>query len=195
MLRRLIAGWLPVRQGPEAGSMDEPVAGPFAVWTARPLDHALLAQRAADGDEPLLPLLWGLRFLLGVEQQLPACRAAVILSFEQLQGVCVQRRRFASTTSLSPVLGQSGVVRRRPSSDRDMANDPGPGELGEVGTRFRITEHPPVLPGPVELPEVPGGNPVPRLVRMRVASPPPGEMPQVVVHPGENLGGDHAPVV
>jgi hypothetical protein len=62
--------------------MDEPVAGPFAVWIARLLDHALLAQRAAGGDEPLLPLLWGLRLLLGVEQQLPACRAAILLSFE-----------------------------------------------------------------------------------------------------------------
>ena len=77
--------------GPETVSMDEPVAGPFAVWIGRPLDHALLAQRAAGGDEPLLPLTRGLRFLLDVDQPLPACRAAVILSFEQLQGVCVQR--------------------------------------------------------------------------------------------------------
>src|SRR5207302_4052995 len=134
--------------------MDEPVAGPFAVWIARPLHHALFAQRAADGDEPLLPLLWGLRLLIGVDQQFPACRTAVILSFEQLQGVCVQRRGFASATSLSPVPGQSWVVRRRPSSDRGMANDPGPGELGEVGARCGIAEHPPVLPGPVEPAEV-----------------------------------------
>src|SRR5205807_10662019 len=42
---------------------------------------------------------------------------------------------------------------------------------------------------------VPGGNPVPRLVRMRVAYPPPGEMPQIVVQPGEDPGRDHAPVV
>src|SRR5437660_4144552 len=127
--------------------MDESVAGPFAVWIARPLDHALLAQRAAGGDEPLLPLTWGLRFLLDVDQQLPACWAAVILSFEQLQGVCVQRRGFALTTSFSPVPGQRRVVRGRPCSDRDMANDPGPGELGEVGTRLGVAEHPPVLPG------------------------------------------------
>src|SRR2546422_11479352 len=100
--------------------MDEPVTGPSAVWSLRPLDHALLAQRAAGGDEPLLPLLWGLRFLFGVDQQLPACRAAVILSFEQLQGVCVQRRGFASATSLSPVPGQRRVVRGRPALDRDM---------------------------------------------------------------------------
>src|SRR5207244_2493289 len=116
--------------------MDEPVTGPFAVWIGRPLDHALLAQRAAGGDEPLLPLTRGLRFLLGVDQQLPACRAAVILSFEQLQGEAVERRGFALATSLSPVPGQRRVVRGRPCSDRDMANDPGPGELGEVVARF-----------------------------------------------------------
>src|SRR5260370_34993719 len=175
--------------------MDESVAGPSAAWIARPLDHALLTQRAAGGDEPLLLLPWGLWFLLGVDQKISACRAAVIVGCVQLQGVFVQRRGFASAPSLSPILGQSRVVRRRPSSDRGMADDPGPGELGEVGARFRIPEPPPVLPGPVELTEVPGGNPVPRLVRMRVASPPPGEMPQLVVHPGENPGGDHAPVV
>src|SRR2546430_17565377 len=107
-----------------AFKMSEPVAGPSAVWSLRPLDHALVAQRAAGGNEPLLPLLWGLRFLLGVDQQLPACRTAVILGFEQLQGVCVQRRGCASATTLSPVLGQSRVVRGRPSSDRDIANDP-----------------------------------------------------------------------
>src|SRR2546425_5623649 len=115
--------------------MAEPVTGPSAVWSLRPLDHALLAQRAAGGNEPLLPLLWGLWFLLGVDQQLPACRTAITLGFEQLQGVCVQRRGFASATTLSPVLGQRRVVRGRPAPDRDMANDPGPGELGEVGAR------------------------------------------------------------
>src|SRR5437660_11853209 len=109
--------------------MDEPVTGSFVLWGLRLPGNTLLAQRPAGGDEPLLPLLWGLRFLFGVDQQLPACRAAVILSFEQLQGVCVQRRGFASATSLSPVPGQRRVVRGRPALDRDMANKPGPGEL------------------------------------------------------------------
>src|SRR2546421_12963321 len=87
---------------PETVRVTEPVTGPSAVWSLRPLDHALLAQRAAGGDEPLLPLLWGLWFLLGVDQQLPACRTAVILGFEQLQGVCVQRRGVSAAANASP---------------------------------------------------------------------------------------------
>ena len=70
--------------------MVEPVPDPFAVWGLRPLDHALLAQATAGVNEPLLPRLWGLRFLLGVDQQPLAHRAAVILSLEQLQGLAVQ---------------------------------------------------------------------------------------------------------
>jgi hypothetical protein len=62
--------------------MDEPVTGPFALRGLCPFDHTLPAQRLAGFGEPLLPLLWGLRFLLGVEQQLSTCRAAVLLSFE-----------------------------------------------------------------------------------------------------------------
>ena len=70
--------------------MDEPVPDPFTVRDLRPLDHALLPQATAGVDEPLLPRLWGLRFLVGVDQQPLAYRAAVILSLEQLQGLAVQ---------------------------------------------------------------------------------------------------------
>src|SRR5260370_25358784 len=129
--------------------MDESVAGPSAAWIARPLDHALLTQRAAAGDEPLLPLPWGLRFLLGVDQQLSACRAAVILGCEQLQGVCVQRRGFASATAPSPVLGPSRGVPRRPPPHRGMADRPRPREVAEVGAPFRLPPHPPLLPPPL----------------------------------------------
>ena len=149
--------------------MDEPVPDPFTVRDLRPLDHALLPQATAGVDEPLLPRLWGLRFLVGVDQQPPAHRAAVILSLEQLQGLAVQRWGFAFATSLSPVPGQGGIVRGRTAPHLGMVNEPRPGELGEVGTRLGVAEHPPVSPGPVEPAEVPGGNPVPRVVRMRVA--------------------------
>lgn len=54
---------------------------------------------------------------------------------------------------------------------------------------------PPVLPGAVEPAEVAGRDPAPRLVRMRVASPPVGEMPQTVVQPDECPGGHRAPVI
>src|SRR6266851_9200880 len=166
-------------------SMDEPVTGSFTQALC-PLGHTLLAQRPAGVNEPLLPRLWGLRFLVGVDQQFPACRAAIILGYEQPQGVAVQRRRSAFAATLSPVPRQARVVRRRPRSDQGMANDPGPGEPVEVGARVRVAEHPAVPPGPVEPAEVPGGHPVPRLVRMRVASPPPGEVPQVAVYPVED---------
>src|SRR6266481_7266450 len=117
--------------------MDESVTGSFILQALCPLGHALLAQRPAGINEPLLPSLWGLRFLVGVDQQVPACRAAVVLSLEQLQGVAVQRRRFASATTLSPVPRQGGVVRRRPRSNQGVANDLGPGEPVEVGARVR----------------------------------------------------------
>src|SRR5260370_4171747 len=116
--------------------MDESVAGPSAAWIARPLDHALLTQRAAGGDEPLLPLPWGLWFLLAVDQQLSACRAAVILGCEQLQGVCVQRRGVWSSTSLSPELGQTRGVPTRPCSDRGQAAGPRPPQRGARAAPF-----------------------------------------------------------
>src|SRR2546421_10881467 len=99
--------------------MDEPVPGPFALWSLRPLKHALLAQRAASIDEPLLPRLWGLRFLGGVDQELPTYRAAVILGFQHLQGVAVQRRGSALATSLRPSI--------QPGKGRPGPPPPGPG--------------------------------------------------------------------
>ena len=70
--------------------MDKPVTGSLPLRDLCPSGHTLLAQRLSGVDEPLLPRLWGLRFLLGVDQQPPACRAAIILGFEQPQGVAVQ---------------------------------------------------------------------------------------------------------
>ena len=122
--------------------MDEPVTGSFVLWGLRLPGNTLLAQRPAGVDEPLLPRLRGLRFLAGVDQQLPACRAAVILSFEKLQGEATQWWGFALAPSVSPVPGQDGVVRGRPCSDQDMANDLGPGGFAEVGARLRVTEPP-----------------------------------------------------
>src|SRR5260370_39389466 len=101
--------------------MDEAVAGASAAWIARRLDHALLTQRAAGGDEPLLPLPWGLWFLLGVDQQLSACRAAVILGCEQLQGVCVQRRGVGSPAWPSPLIWPRRGVPRHPASGPGLA--------------------------------------------------------------------------
>src|SRR2546421_10140839 len=116
--------------------MDEPVPGPFALWSLRPLKHALLAQRAASIDEPLLPRLWGLRFLGGVDQELPTYRAAVILGFQHLQGVAVQRRGSAPAATLTPESSQGRDVRGRPPPGPDHGDDLGPGALGGGWRRF-----------------------------------------------------------
>jgi hypothetical protein len=93
-----------------AVSVEESVVGPLAGLTVRSLDHVLFAQCPAGGHEPLLPFVWGLGFMIVVEERVPACWAAVALSLEQLQGVLVQRRGLASTPTFSPVLGQGRVV-------------------------------------------------------------------------------------
>ena len=43
----------------------------------------LVAGRLADGFDPLFPFVWVLRFLIGVQEQLPAKRAASTLPLEQ----------------------------------------------------------------------------------------------------------------
>jgi len=64
-----------------------------------------------------------------------------------------------------------------------------------VGAAVAVTEHPPVLPGLVELVEVPGGCPGRRLVRVTEPGPFVGEPPQVLVELVENLGRHVCPVV
>ncbi len=58
-----------------------------------------------------------------------------------------------------------------------------------------VPEHPPVLPGGVELAEVPLDDPGFRLVRAAVLRPLLGELPQVAIQGGEHLLGHHSPVV
>jgi len=58
-----------------------------------------------------------------------------------------------------------------------------------------VAEHPPVLPGLVELAEIPVDDPGCRLVRMAEDGPLVGEPPQVAVQLAEDLGGHLCPVV
>ena len=71
-----------------------------------------------------------------------------------------------------------------------MTYDLGPGEFGEIGAGFPVAVNPPVHPGPVELIEVPGGDPAPRLVRVCTACPPVGEIPHVVVQSDKHPAGN-----
>ena len=64
-----------------------------------------------------------------------------------------------------------------------------------VGAALAVAEHPPVLPGLVELAEVPGGHPGRRLVRVTEPGPLVGEPPQVLVELVEDLGRYVCPVV
>ena len=76
-----------------------------------------------------------------------------------------------------------------------VSDDAGPGEAVHVGAALAVTEHPPVLPGLVELAEVPGGHPGRRLVRVAEPGPLVGEPPQVLVELVEDLGRYVCPVV
>jgi len=144
----------------EAAGLARPVALPEG--------KALLAQRLPGNVNPLLPFAWGLRRVFGVKEQVPAAWTAPGLHLQKTQAELVQGRGNSSTPSVSPVLGEGGIVRRRAALDHPVSDDVGPGELGAVGAAFAVAEHPPVPPGPVERPEVPVDNPVLRLVRVPV---------------------------
>jgi hypothetical protein len=66
-------------------------------------DGVLLAQVAADSGEPLLPLKWGVWFVVGVQQEFPARRTAPTLGSEEPGGVLVQGRALASPPPFGPV--------------------------------------------------------------------------------------------
>src|SRR5258708_28686895 len=178
---------------PLAVRVEEPVEGP--VLAVDLLDDVLLAQYAPDGHEPLFPLVWAAWLVVGVEQKFPACGTAPVLGSQEPGGVLVRGRRLLLAPPFGPVSRQGGVIRTCCAVDRDMPADLRPGELGEVGAAVAVTEYPPVLPGLVELAEVPGRNPAPRLVRVRAPGPPLGAVPDVMVSAGEDPAGDHAPVV
>ena len=75
-----------------------------------------------------------------------------------------------------------------PAVDDLVSDDAGPRELVQVGAAVAVAEHPPVLPGLVELAEVPGDDPAGRLVRVAEPGPLEGELPQVVIQRAEDLG-------
>ena len=178
-----------------ASGMYETEASGLARPVALPEDQALLAQRLPGNANPLLPLNRGLRRVIGVQEQVPAAWTAPGLHLQQTQAELVQGRGNSFAPSVSPVLGEAGIVRRRTALDHPVSDDVGPGELGAVGAAVAVAEHPVVPPGPVERTEVPVHNPVPRLVRVTKLGPLVREPPQVLVQRTECLAGHHRPVV
>ena len=67
-----------------------------------------------------------------------------------------------------------------------------PDEPDQVGTAVAVPEHPAVVPGGVELAEVPTDHPGLRLVRVRAQRPLVGQLSHVVVQRVEQLLGHPA---
>jgi hypothetical protein len=156
-------------------------------------DDRVVADRLADGPEPLLPRIGMLWLMVGVQQQGPTQRAAAVLRLEQTQDGATQRGPCAAAP-FGPEVGQGRIVDRCRSWHHPVPDDGRPGELGEVAAAATVAEDPPVLPGGVELAEVPGRDPAFRLVRVGVSGPLVGQSPQVVVQRGERSFGDTDPV-
>lgn len=135
-------------------SVYETKAAGLARPVALPVSEALLAQRLRRGANPLLPLEWGLRRVIGVQEQVSACWAAPGLHLQQTQAERVHRRGWPPPPPVCPVLGQGRIVRGRTALDHPVSDDAGPGEPDEVGAAFAVTEHPLVAPRPVERAEV-----------------------------------------
>src|SRR5262245_7086083 len=76
-----------------------------------------------------------------------------------------------------------------------MPDDLCPGEAVKVGAAVAVAEDPPVQPGLVELPEVPGHDPMPGLSSVTAKCPPEHQRPQVIVEFVEGFAGHRRPVV
>ena len=107
----------------------------------------------------------------------------------RLTGRALLRRRLAQ---YSVSAGSSGG---RSLLDGLVSDDVGPGEPVHERAASAVAEHPPVLPGLVELGEVPGNDPGRPLVRVAEGRPLVGELPQVLIELAERLGGYLRPVV
>ena len=108
----------------------------------------------AGGCQPLFPLMWVLRRVVGVKDQGPAEWTAALLCLQQAQAGpvyrqgCSLRRRSAQYEER---VGSS--VRRRRAFAHLVSDDPGPGELDDVGSADAVADYPLVLPGPVDWPK------------------------------------------
>src|SRR6266540_3917203 len=157
-------------------------------WT--PIVRHDLVKGAASPDDPALATFWAQRRRKAVP---PPINLTVLLA-EQPQDGQIDRRGYCLASPLGPVGGQGGVVGGRRAFDQVVPDDRCPGEPVQVGTAVAVAEHPPVVPGRVELAEVAVDDPPFRLVRVAKQCPPVEQGPPVAVQLVERLGGHHAAV-
>ena len=77
------------------------------------MGEELAVDRLAGDGEPLFPLLWGLRLVIGVEQEIPASRASAVLRLQKPQTAFVQRWWGFLAPPADPILGQRRIVSSR----------------------------------------------------------------------------------
>ncbi len=104
-------GWLP---GGAVGVYEAGSITGAGGWFAG--DH-LFGERFADHAEPLLPLLGGVRFAVGMQEVVPTDRTTSVLHAEQVHGAVAQGRGLFPAAPVGPIPGQGGVVRGRRALD------------------------------------------------------------------------------
>src|SRR6266508_2872319 len=190
---RSAGGLLAVLCPPIAARVEETLLR-LVRWVLSGVDDRLFGDRLAGGPQPLLPFVRALWLVVGVQEEPGADRTAAVLLAEQSQDGQLDRRGCSLASPLGPVGGQGGVVGGRRAFDQVVPDDRCPGEPVQVGTAVAVAEHPPVVPGRVELAEVAVDDPPFRLVRVAKQCPPVEQGPPVAVQLVERLGGHHAAV-
>lgn len=135
--------------------MDEPKILALIRPAASPVREVMLVQPLRPGLEPCNPLsraVW-LVFHAG-DERLTAQRTDAFLAGRQGEAAPVHRRRGAPLASLTPVVTERRIVKRRPAPHQLVSSDAGPGELGQMGTSGAVSKDPVVVLGPVEPAEV-----------------------------------------
>ena len=96
----------------------------------RLLNDVLFTQRPAGGHEPLFPFRWGLGFIIGAEQLVPADGAAIPLGCSSSR-VCWSNGGVCVCAGAQPSSRPGSGHRLRPIPGRVRDGRLGPGELGD----------------------------------------------------------------
>ena len=94
-----------------AADVYEAKAVGLARSVASPVSQALLTQRLASDANPLLPFGGGLRWVIGVQEQISTTGTYAGLGLQQTQAELVQRRRRSAAPTVGPILGQGRIIR------------------------------------------------------------------------------------
>ena len=133
--------------------------------------HGDRDDRLAGGPQPVFPLAWALWLVGDVQELASAERAAIVLGCRGAAGWSCRSAGAASFDVAWPSTRSGRGHPGTPALDHLVSDDAGPGELVQIGAALAVAEHPPVLSGLVELAEVLGDHPGPRLVRVAEGRP------------------------